>query len=360
MNKQNLCVIALSALLCGACRKTAPEIESAAKTLVTVKVARAVLADVDLSIDAPAIIFPRERANISSSITAPIRVLHARKGDTVAKDQILALLEDRDLVAQKGEAVAAVNQAQVLLERRSQLFAQGAIPQRDLLATQTDFAQSQARLQRIEALSRFTVLRSPFAGTIVEQFLYVGDMVKPDTPVFTVVDLAVAIARAQVPESDVGGVQKGQMALFVPQDVASVERPKLEGRITMINQAVDPARRTVEVWCEIPNREAHLRDGAFGRLNIVTAHRPRRIVVPRTALQLTEGGHKGTVVVVDADQHAHIREIATAGFVGALVAISQGLAEGETVVTEGGYGLPEGSPVRFAEVPVPGVGDAGQ
>jgi RND family efflux transporter MFP subunit len=331
-----------------ACRHAeAPEAE--AKPLVTVKVATAALADVDLAVTAPATVFARERASISSSITAPIRALHARKGDRVSKGQVLAVLEDRDLVAQKAEAVAALRQAEVQKRRRSELFAQGAIPQRELLAAETDLLQSRARLEKVEAQIRFTELRSPFAGVIVEQQLYAGDMVRADTPVFTVVDMAVAIARAQVPEAEIEAVEVGQRGQFSTGAGATYA-----GRITMVNQAVDPARRTVEVWCEIPNPEGALRDGAFGHLNILTATHPKRVVVPKAAVQLAEGGTAGTVMVVERGDGkgkgmtAHKREVQTAGLVDDRFAIAKGLAAGETVVVEGGYGLPEGSEVRLA------------
>jgi RND family efflux transporter MFP subunit len=335
----------LLGLLALACKRAeAPEPET--RPVVTVKVAQAALADVDVAVTAPATIFARERASISSSLTAPIRALHARKGDRVAKGQVLAVLEDRDLVAQKAEAVAALRQAEAQKARRAELYAQGAIPHRELQTAETEELQSRARLEKVDAQIRFTELRSPFAGTIVEQQLYAGDMVKPDTPVFTVVDMTVAIARAQVPEAEIEGVKVGQSGRF-----STGGETAHAGKITMVNQAVDPARRTVEVWCEIPNAGGDLRDGVFGHLTILTGTRPRRVVVPRAAVQLGEGG-AGTVMVVEAGRDggkiAHKREVQTAAVLDDRVAIGKGLAAGETVVVEAGYGLPDGSEVRLA------------
>jgi multidrug efflux system membrane fusion protein len=347
MRARSLLLVVTSIL---ACRSSEPEAE--VKPLVTVKVARAVLSDVDLEISAPAVVAARERANITSSITAPLRLLRARKGDKVARGQVLAVLEDRDLVAQRGEATAAVRQAEVLRRRRAELYEQGAIPHRELLATETDLAQSRARLERVEAQLRFAELRSPFAGSIVEQFLYPGDMVKPDTPVFTVVDMSVAVARAQVPESDVSAVRVGQRATFRSEDTSATA---FEGKVTMVNQAVDPARRTVEVWGELANADGGLRDGVFGHLRILTGTRPRRVVVPRAAVVLSADGASGTVMVVDAKRTAHKQEIAVGGAVGApndRVVVAKGLSAGDTVIVEGGYALPDGTAVRLE-------GDAG-
>ena len=341
-----LAVIGLALGLPAACKRGTSEVEAERKPIVAVKVAVAELRALNLSITAPATIFPRERVAISSNLTVPIRALHARKGDQVKKGQLLALLEDRDLLAQKGEAVAALRQADVLRTRRAELYAQGAIPQRELLAIETEAAQARARLDRIQATLRFTELRSPFAGVIVEQQLYAGDVISPGTPVFTVIDMAVAVARAQVPEAEVAAVHPGASGAFSTENAKDT---KFRGHVSMINQAVDPARRTVEVWCEIDNHGGALRDGTFGQLVIATAQPRDRVTLPRAAILLDGGEQTGTVMVVEQDgqkPRAHKRTVEVAGLTGDAVAIAKGVAAGETVVVEGGYGLGDGTEVR--------------
>jgi RND family efflux transporter MFP subunit len=333
-----LAILLLAALGCKSASQAEPEV----KAVVTVKVAQAVTGELDEALSVPATIFPREKANITSALTAPIRALHARKGDRVTKGQVLAQLEDRDLQAQRGESVAAVHAAQVLRDRRRQLFQQGAIPERDLLAVETDLAQSKARLDKIEAQQHFTELRSPFAGSITEQFLYAGDMVKPDAPVFTVADMSVAVAHAQVPETDVVAVKRGQQAAFSSE--AAGDEPVL-GKVIMVNQAVDPARRTVEVWCELPNGDGRLRDGVFGHVSFVTGRHPKRVLVPRAAVQMVEGSSEGSVMIVDAKSVAHKRDVKVRGRSADQIAV-EGVAAGDTVVIAAGYGLPDGTTVK--------------
>jgi len=382
------------------------------KTVVSVKVTPAKLAEVRMTVTAPATVYAREQANISSRITAHIRELRVRKGDAVAANQVLAVLENRDLLAQRDEvraalsdaeanlqkisagtlptdvekargqvvsAEAALNQAQKNYTRRSELFKQGAIPGRDLLASETDLAQAKAsydvakrtldllehqsreqdikiaesqvaqakaRLANIETQLQFAEIHSPFAGTVTEQFMYPGDLAKPENPVFTVMDLAVAIARAQIPESQAGSVKTGQPCSF-----ASVDAPAAgaNGRITVVNRAIDPAKRTVEVWCEMPNSDRKLRAGAFGSVTITTGAVPNALVVPIGAVQFAEGTHSGSAYVVDAKEVAHKVEIETGERSQGNVQVTKGLNAGDLVIVEGGYGLPDGTQVRTAE-----------
>jgi HlyD family secretion protein len=390
---------------------THPE-EPPTKALVTVKVVRAETAEVQLTVQAPATVFPREQANISARITAPILNLKARKGDNITSGQLLAVLESKDAEAQQAEAAAnladaeatlqktsagtlptdierargqlqsaeaARNQAQKNYDRRKDLFSQGAIPNRDLLASETELSQAktaydvakrtldlleqqsgktdvriaESRVQQAKARQslasaqlHFTELRSPLNGTITEQFMYPGDMAKPDMPVFTVMDLSIAIARAQVPESDARRIARGQSCSFSTQDR---ESGSATGTITIVNQAIDAARRTVEVWCEIPNPQRSLRAGVFGAVAVSIGKADHAIVVPESAVQFKAGSNKATAFIVDQQHVAHLREVDATPIPGGKVQIVHGIEAGETVITEGGYGLPDGAQVTLAE-----------
>ena len=118
----------------------------------------------------------------------------------------------------------------------------------------------------------------------------------------------------------------------------------------MVNQAVDPARRTVEAWCEIPNSGRGLRAGGFGTAEIVTGDAPNSVVVPVEAVQFTEGTPAGFVMVVDAGGKASRREVETGQRLGdGKIQVTKGLSGGEQVIVEGGYGLPDGTEVRWQE-----------
>ncbi|MBI1763886.1 MAG: efflux RND transporter periplasmic adaptor subunit [Acidobacteria bacterium] len=407
------------ALLCNlpfaGCKAAHTEEEKPPKPVVEVMLAQAEIADLTLAVRAPATIFPREQANLAARITARIVKLNARKGDRVNAGQVLAVLENRDLLAQRDEARAAIaeaeanlqkttsgtlptetergrgqvattkaalDQAQKIYDRRKALFDQGAIPQRELLVSETELAQAKtaydvavksldllekqsnerdirsaqsrveqarAKLAEMNAQLEFTTVLSPFAGVITEQMMYPGDLAKPDAPIFTVMNLSVAIARAQVPEANTRAVRQGQACSFAPTDQRPEQSEALSGRITTINQSVDPQRRTVEIWCEIPNGQRKLKGGEFGTVSITTGSARQSVVVPVAAVQFAEEGGKGTVMVVDGKNIAHLKEVETGEVVEGKVRIMAGLKGDETVIVEGGYSLPDGTEVHKKE-----------
>src|SRR5262249_49762037 len=92
-----------------------------------------------------------------------------------------------------------------------------------------------------------------------------------------------------------------------------------------------------------------LKGGDFGALSITTGAARQGVVVPVAAVQFAEDGKKGTVMVVDSKNIAHAKEVETGETVGGRVRVIAGLNGGETVIVEGGYGLPDKTEVRNKE-----------
>ena len=399
----------LAAVLAGA--GCTPKAEEEPKPVVEVKFGKPVRQDVEATVSGPATLFPREQASIAARVTAPIREILVRKGDTVAAGQVLAVLDNHDILAQKQEAAAAVveaqetldktrsgtqpmdvertrgqltaseaayNQSQKLYDRRKQLFEQGAIPQRDLLQSQTDLAtnkanydvakrtlellegqsnkrdtaiaeshleQAKARLNNQTAQLQFTEIRSPFAGSVTDQFMYPGDMANPAGPMFVIADLSTVTARTQLPEYAASQVREGMTCHFVPEAAGS---EGIAGKVTVINRAIDPQRRTVEVWCALGKPPATLRVSDYGRVFVTVAVVKDAIVIPLAAVLRKEGTDTGTVTVIDDKNVAHKKDVTTGVVTGDLIEVKQGLAGTERLAVEGSYETPDGATVQEA------------
>jgi HlyD family secretion protein len=368
--------------------------------------------DVQVTVTAPATFYPRNVAQIAARLTAPVETMETHMGDAVRQGQVLARLASADLETQRAEAAAQVVSAQANYEkvsagtlpgdverargqvetaaaalaeaektyqRRQTLFAEGAIPERDLITSKTQYEQAQtthrvaqrsldlllnssreqdlrmaksqldqanARLAYIETQLGFAVIRSPFDGTITQQFLYPGDMAKPDSPIFTVMDLATAVARTQVPADRATSVRQGQSCRF--QSIDAPDR-QFGGQVTVVNQAVNPAQRSVEVWCTIPNSDGRLKGGTFGQVSVITATHSGAATAPLAAVQLEEGKPEGVAWVAGEDGKAHERKVTTGSVSNGWIEVLSGLQPGEAVVTEGGFGLSDGMAVKKHE-----------
>jgi HlyD family secretion protein len=377
--------------------------------VVAVTTQKVSASNVALTVSAPASVFGKTEAHLSSRITASVEQVLVHKGETVRKGQLLASLDKRDLAAQSAAAVAATSSsetelqrtqggtipvqltqargeanaraaalelAQKVFERRKVLFEQGAISGRELQVSEADLAQAKANAdaaqKNLEVIEKrtsvddlrlaqnslaqskarqdlaganlsFADIRSPVDGTVTDQMVFPGDLASPGSPMFTVMDLSSAVARAQVDADKAGPVRVGQTCSFYSNVDLVVPQ---NGRVTAVNQAVDPARRAIEVWCEIPNAKGLLKAGVFGRVEVFIGTAQNAIVVPSGAVEMTEGTTKGKLYVVDAKNIAHVREVEAQPLDDGHIRVLSGLHNGETIVTIGEYGLPDGTAIN--------------
>ncbi|MFC5862224.1 efflux RND transporter periplasmic adaptor subunit [Acidicapsa dinghuensis] len=278
---------------------------------------------------------------------------------------------------------AALDLAKKVHERRQRLFAEGAISGRDLdvsnmseIQAQADFDAAKTRLELLErqisgadlkiaqstlaqakakhdlatADLNFSELRSPTDGFVTDQTIYAGDMAKPDVPAFTVADLSSAVARAQVNADQAAPVSKGQACEFEQRRNENSPQPPHFGKVTVVNQAVDPARYAVEVWCELPNNDHELKTGVFGSVKVIVGQAHGAIVVPSSAIEFDEGTDRGKIYTVDAQRVAHLLEVVAVHVDDDRVRVLSGLKPGDIVIVQGEYGLPDETKVSFDEV----------
>ena len=130
---------------------------------------------------------------------------------------------------------------------------------------------------------------------------------------------------------------------MVPDDA---NERAVDGTISLVGRGADAQSRSVEVWVVVPNGDGHLRANGIARVTIAAQAKNDAVVVPSSAVTLdATNGNAGTVMVVDAQSIAHEVHVTTGMRSGGRTEIVNGLRGGEVVVTEGNYGLPDGTRV---------------
>jgi multidrug efflux system membrane fusion protein len=127
------------------------------------------------------------------------------------------------------------------------------------------------------------------------------------------------------------------------------DRPAAPGRITFVDNQVDPTTGTIRVKGTFPNTDRRLWPGQYVNVVVTLTTDPGAIVVPTTAVQTGQQGQY--VFVVKSDQTAELRTVDVARAQGAESVIHEGLTKGETVVTDGQLRLVPGSRVSIKSGP---------
>jgi cobalt-zinc-cadmium efflux system membrane fusion protein len=176
-------------------------------------------------------------------------------------------------------------------------------------------------------------LRAPFRGEVIERNATIGEVVDPNTMLFTVADLSTVWVRADFPEQQVGRLKTG---LIIDLRVSAYPDTMFHGAITYVGAVIDPTTRTVTARADVANPDGRLRPEMFAEVIVVTDEQSV-LSVPRAAVQ--QVGSRTLAFVVRGPRRFESREVAIAQTSGDYLQVVAGLALGEEVVTQGSYGL---------------------
>ncbi|HEX3068353.1 MAG TPA: efflux RND transporter periplasmic adaptor subunit [Thermoanaerobaculia bacterium] len=381
--------------------------------VVSVRLAKAEVGPIAQPLDIVGTITGRQEATISPKVSAQIAKMDLIKNRVVHRGDILAVLEARDLNAQRAEAAAALREAEAGItntgqgaipltnaqdakavhdaqgtagnmrktyERRKTLFEQGGISKKDLESSQLDLTKAEDDLrlaERSAALHKSTTNPSDLAvakskvqqaSSRLAALNAQADYATIRAPFDGIVtdqflrqgDFATAGTKLLTIADMSTVIVKAPLSIDAAANVRagdtasvmpdSMPGVTLHGTVSLAGGAADPQSRAAEVWITLPNPDGRLRDNSAARVTINSSNVPNAVVVPTSAVTLdATNANSGTVMVVDAKSVAHETKVTTGAHTRERTQITSGLHGGETVVIEGNYGLPDGTKVQNAD-----------
>lgn len=277
---------------------------------------------------------------VSSRILARIEEIRVRAGDDVARDDVLVVLDARELesrVRQVGEAQAGA-QAQLELatvekDRAEVLLQRGTGTQQRLDQAVSQLRVAQSEVDRLEqslaeaqAALSYTVIRSPVSGRVIDRLAEPGDTASPGGLLLRIYDPSVLRVEVPVRESLAVHLGVGQaLRVEIPALTAIVD-----GAIDEIVPFAEPGARTLLVKVRLPPADGPIA-GMFARVAIPAGVRTR-LVVPAAAIERV--GQLEFATVATADGRVE-RRLVTTGETDhdGRVEVLSGLREGERVST---------------------------
>ncbi len=273
-------------------------------------------------------------------------------------------LKDVRLAAEVKKAAADLTDAEQKYKRAQSLLETSVIPRQqydeaearykaakatyDMAAQQVEnmrasMQQTQASLDLANKRLRDTQIRAPFAGHVKAREVTVGQYLKIQTPVMTIVNIDPLRARLNVPEKMSPWVRVGRE---VKLSLEAFPGREFTGRISRINPSVEEKNRTFEIEALVANHAAELKPGSFAKATIQSDKIDQILVIPHSATSYLFGAYKVFVI-----QGATIkeREVKLGDRLGDLVEIIEGLQTGDKVVISmGGPQLKDGLEVEIA------------
>lgn len=315
------------------------------------------------SVRAPGTVAFDERrvAHVKPRTPGRVTSLAVQPGDIVRAGQTLATLDAAGVLdARNGlsEAKASLAEAQATeavaetnLKRGLDLLKVGGVAQSEADRRKVDLAKAHAAtLSAQSKVELFTAqyerlapepgaapgtsaIVAPLDGVVTSAGVTLGEVVDTGRDAFTVADTSRVQVLASLYGSDMTAVKAG--------DAASVRaapgRPRLDGRVRSVNAAVDPASNTAPARIEIDNSAGLLRANMFVSVEIAADLNREGVTIPASAVQQTQDG---PIAFVRTGEERFERRTLTLGLQRSdWVEVVEGVADGETVATDGSFGL---------------------
>lgn len=292
-----------------------------------------------------------DQARVSSEVAGVVKDVLVEIGSEVKAGQVLVRLDSRELdialrraesllrqteaqlgiLGQKEEmpkdedismirtAAANRDDARAQLDRAEQLLKKGLIPQADFDTAETRVkvteAAYQSALEAVQSLkatlqerrAAFELaqkklddaeIRAPVGGSISERLVQVGEFIRENTPVVTIVQLNPLKLRTAIQERYARMLRPGLLAKF---RVEALSDTVFEGRVTNVSPAVDQTTRTFTVEVRVDNSERRLMPGFFAKGVILTELDENVLGVPERAVS-TLAGVSAVFVIDDANR----------------------------------------------------------
>jgi RND family efflux transporter MFP subunit len=362
-------------------RGLAHETRTAATTLPAVDVVVVHGGSASASLTLPGETAAWYESTIYARVSGYVAKWYVDIGDQVKSGQQLALIDTPELDAEllAAKAKLQVSQAQVKVKEADAAFAastyarwrdspKGVVSEQEredkkagdssalaqLEAARAQVNADQADVDRLTAFEQFKHVTAPYAGTIVERRIDIGNLVTAGssnntTSLYRIAQDDPIRVFVDVPQSAAPDLMKVGVAATISTDDLSGRT--IVGHITRTSEAVDPKARTFRAELDIPNPDRRLVAGLYVQVGFQLQNNGMS-QIPAAALLFSAGGPK--VAVVEGDGSVRFQSVTIGRDDGDRVELSSGVTEGERLVLNISNQIVAGEKVRVSGDQSPG------
>ena len=331
-----------------------------------VLVATATTRDVNVYLEALGTVASRNSVTVKTRIDGQLMQLYFREGQSVKAGTLLAEVDPRpfevqlaQVSAQLAKDKATLHNAESDLERYQTLLAQDSIARQQydtqaalVLQDRAAIAVDQAQVDSARLQLSYCRIPAPISGVVGLRQVDPGNQIHASDAngIVTITQLQPITVLFPIPEDNLPAViVRTKAAGAIPVDAYDRQKAvKLaQGRLLTLDNQIDPATGTIKLRAEFGNEQGTLFPNQFVNTKLLVAVLKDAVVVPASAIQL--GSHGSQVYVLKADSHVELRAVTTGIVDGESIVIVQGLAAGESVVTDGADKLRDGAKVKAVE-----------
>lgn len=290
-----------------------------------------------------------EAVDVTAKISNRVTAIRFREGQQVRAGDVLVEFDGEQARANVAAAEAELRDSRSQFNRSRELFATKALSEAQLDQLQAALSTAEARLAGARSQLNDTIIRAPFAGRVGLRNVSVGSFVSPGTVITTLDDTSIIKLDFSVPEVFLAQLREG---LEITSRTTAYADEAFKGKVSSIDNRLDPVSRAVLVRARIDNRDGRLKPGMLMTVRLMRAQAPA-LLIPEQAL-VPESDRKFVFAVRD-DKAVRV-EVQTGRRRPGEVEVTDGLSAGDVVIVEGTQKVRDGMAVKAISGMVQGAG----
>jgi RND family efflux transporter MFP subunit len=325
---------------------------AAAAALAAVPTARAERRAITQTLACGGEVQPIRQVDVKPEVSAKLVQLLVNVGDRVTEGQVVARLNDKDLLTEKSAAESEVEGARLSFEkadrdlkRKRQMRVSRVISQEEVDNAQSEFdlarnaqRSAQSRLDTVLERITKTVIRAPLTGTVLTvpvaegQIVVGAASVNSGTTLMTLADLSQMMIVANINQVDVARLSAGKKVVFSADPLPGVMMSGVIERVAPV-AAVKNNVKSFEVRVRIEALDPRLRPGMTANLTFDLGGVSDALAVPVTAV-FSDGDTRNVVYVQgtpgNQEPEKRVVEIGLSNF--DFAEVKSGLSDGDVVL----------------------------
>lgn len=283
---------------------------------------------------------------VAAELPAKVVKIAFEPGAKVKRGDLLIRQDTSVEEAQLPGAEAQVTLTESVLARDVEMLKDKIISQADYDAAVAGHRQAMAQVEILRATIAKKTVHAPFGGRLGVRQVNLGQILREGDPIVTLQSLDPIYVNFTLPQQELSRLRVG-----LPVRVASDAFPGLaiDGRITTVNPLVDAETRNVQLQATVANAAETLRPGMYVNTAVGLPVRRKVVAIPATSVLYAPFGDSVFVVaddnVVKGGKALRQQFVRLGERRGDFIAVTDGLKEGETIVSTGVFKLRNGQPV---------------
>lgn len=293
---------------------------------------------------------PYAETTLYSKVSGYLSVINVDKGDKVALDQLLAVIQSPELDRQYDAAVADATSKRLIAQRNNDLLKSGSVSPQTAEQSEAVARTAEQTAASFLAQKSYELMRAPFPGTVTARYVDPGALIQAATSGQTTAQPVLTLSQTDRLRIDAYPDQKTASFVRVGDsaEISDVARGdiKLTGSVSRTSGRLDTKTRTLLVEIDVDNSEEKLLAGSFVQV-VLTIRTMPFAEVPAAALVMR--GDKSFVATLTKENTVTYKEVTIYESDGKTARLSSGLTEGEKVIVDLGESVLDGQRVRPIE-----------